>query len=559
MKDLPISKRLLVTFGIILFTFCCTVILSIFSLFSIGGNFDNFYNGPFEITNKAADLRANIQTVAKYIGYSMMEEDEGVTAEYIQGAKDNIQLLREGTAFMRENIDSDMLSIIDDYDSIMKGIMNDRDMVLELAGQNKNDEAVELYFSSVMPAFKEANDLLLKLDNQVVADAARTFESSASQKNIITAILLALSVITFGVTLFLASYIIRSITKPIKEIENAAKEMSEGSLQVSISYESRDEIGSLANSMRTLTSGISAIVEDIGRILGALGEGNFRIKSQCLDKYKKDYKPILEHMRVIRDNLNETMLQINEASKQVAAGSGQMAQSAQGLAEGATEQAGAIEELTATIENVANMAENSSASAQKAYEVVKVSAEKAENSKNEMEALTRAMERISETSKQIENIIGSIEDIASQTNLLSLNASIEAARAGEAGRGFAVVADQIGKLATDSAQSAVSTKELISTTLREIEEGNTITQKASAAFDKVIDDMKTFAGVAKDTSEDSLTQFENLQQVKSGIEQISTVVQSNSAAAEETSATSEELSAQAENLEMQVTRFQLLE
>ena len=83
-----------------------------------------------------------------------------------------------------------------------------------------------------------------------------------------------------------------------------------------------------------------------------------------------------------------------------------------------------------------------------------------------------AMTRINETSKNIENIISEIEDIASQTNLLSLNASIEAARAGEAGRGFAVVADQIRQLAEQSTKSAVDTRELIEGSLEEIAEGN---------------------------------------------------------------------------------------
>ena len=95
------------------------------------------------------------------------------------------------------------------------------------------------------------------------------------------------------------------------------------------------------------------------------------------------------------------------------------------------------------------------------------------------------MTRINETSKNIENIISEIEDIASQTNLLSLNAAIEAARAGEAGRGFAVVADQIRKLADDSAQSAVHTRELIETSLQEIEHGNQITDKTAEALQNV--------------------------------------------------------------------------
>lgn len=557
MKDLPISKRLLITFGVILALFCATVVLSVFSLLSTGSNFDQFYSGPYEITNKAADLRGNIQTVAKYIGYSMMESDSQKTAEYVKGAEDSIQQLRDGTAFMRENFKGDM-SIIDNYDSIMKGVMEDRDRVLELALANQNEEAITLYFSTVMPAFLQANECLEQIDASAVQTAANTYNVANTQKKVVTVVLLLLSVLTFIITLGMARYIIKSITAPIVELERVAREMEQGSLQVEITYDSKDEMGSLANSMRALTKSTQRIIEDIGDILGALANGNFQIRSQCIENYRGDYLPIVDAMRLLRDNLNTTLVEINESTKQVAAGAIQMAQNAQGLAEGATEQAGAVEELTATVEDVAGMAENSSIDAQKAYDRVNESANKAEDSKQDMDELIQAMGRISESSKQIENIIADIADIASQTNLLSLNASIEAARAGEAGKGFAVVADQIGKLATDSAQSAVNTKELISKTLEEIEVGNKITLKTSQAFEEVIDEMKGFAQVARDTSDNSTAQFDILKQVKTGIDQISAVVQSNSAAAEETSATSEELSAQADNLDSQVAKFQLM-
>ena len=162
-----------------------------------------------------------------------------------------------------------------------------------------------------------------------------------------------------------------------------------------------------------------------------------------------------------------------------------------------------------------------------------------------------------DTSKEIENIIGAIEDIASQTNLLSLNASIEAARAGEAGRGFAVVADQIGKLATDSAQSAVTTRDLIIKSLEEIEKGNTITLHTAEAIGNVLESMTQFAQAAAGSAEESHSQANMLKQVELGIEQISEVVQSNSASAQETSAVSEELSAQAESLKNMVAQFKL--
>lgn len=167
------------------------------------------------------------------------------------------------------------------------------------------------------------------------------------------------------------------------------------------------------------------------------------------------------------------------------------------------------------------------------------------------------MERINDTSKEISNIIAAIEDIASQTNLLSLNASIEAARAGEAGKGFAVVADQIGKLASDSAASAVDTKKLIEHSLQEIDHGNEIMAKATTAIESVIKGINSLAVSTNEISELSDTQADAMKQLEEGIEQISEVIQNNSAAAQQSSATSEELSAQSEALEHLVGQFTL--
>lgn len=557
MKNLTISKKLFLTFGLIAVLFCFTVIIAIISLFSTGNKFESFYKGPYEITNKSADAETNIQTVAKLIGYSMMEEDENKTAQYIQTAKDTIEKLRDATSYMRENF-KEGISIVDTYDSTMKSVMDDRDKVFELAGQNRNSEAIELYFSKVMPEFIKAQQNLVEIGTMASEIATNNYNKAMGQIRVTTVTLLSLFAITLAITILMALYIIKSITYPIKELEKAAKEMSEGSLNISIDYESKDELGNLANSIRVLTEGVKTIIEDIGRILDGLSKGDFHVTSNCLENYKLDYVPILTAMRLIRDNLNGTLSQISESAQQVAIGSSQMAESAQSLAEGATDQAGAVEELTATIENVAAMAEGIASNAENAFERIQKSGEKAENGSKEMEKLTEAMGRISNTSKEIENIITSIEDIASQTNMLSLNASIEAARAGEAGKGFAVVANQIGKLAADSSQSALNTRELIVKTLDEIEIGNSITVSTSEAFKDVIDSMRDFAEVARDSSEASTSQASSLKQVQQGIEQISSVVQNNSAAAEETSATSEELLAQSENLKSLVSRFKLL-
>ena len=355
----------------------------------------------------------------------------------------------------------------------------------------------------------------------------------------------------------LAKMLTQNIVEPVKELQAAVQKLKEGELNIDIAYEGGDELGELAADLREACAQMHTVVTDSGYLLGEMAEGRFNIATQVESSYVGDFRNVILSMRKLNRQLDATLHQIAESSSQVKVGSEQLAQSAQDLAEGATEQAGAVEELTATIESVTHISEESAENATTAASAAKKAAENAGRNREEINELTGAMARITETSKEIENIIAAIEDIASQTNLLSLNASIEAARAGEAGRGFAVVADQIGKLAADSAQSAVNTRDLIGKALEEIEAGNRIVENTMEAIGTVLADMESFAGMASGAAEASRVQADMLKQIEAGIEQISSVVQSNSASAEETSAVSEELSAQAITLEEMIEKFEL--
>lgn len=366
-----------------------------------------------------------------------------------------------------------------------------------------------------------------------------------------------LAIILLVILMIVISKLVYKMLAPLSEVGEKIREFAGGNLQVEIQSESDDEIGRLAEDARSLLSNFRLIVKDIEYIMSEMAAGNFQVKSNNLDYYKGDFNAMIVAMRTLRDKMNNTLKQINEGSSQVAVGANQMAVSAQSLAEGAAEQAGAVEELTATVENVSIMSKDSASNAKTAAKETNRAAKDAEAGQQSMQELVEAMGNISNVSIEIQHIIGAIEDIASQTNLLSLNASIEAARAGEAGKGFAVVADQIGKLASDSADSAVETKKLIEKALIEIKNGNDITQRTVEALESIIKSMSAFAEMAKSSSDASESQAEMLEQVQSGIEQIANVIQNNSAAAQESSATSEELSAQSDNLKTLVDQFQL--
>lgn len=222
---------------------------------------------------------------------------------------------------------------------------------------------------------------------------------------------------------------------------------------------------------------------------------------------------------------------------------------AQRLTTGTNEQMAAAEEISATVNEIATQTKNNSERLSATTAHIKQSAKELALSSEQMDSLIEAMARMSKTSEEISVIITSIEKIASQTNLLSLNASIEAARAGEAGKGFAVVAEQIGELATQSANAAKNTKELIDTTLAAIESGNNFTNKTAQSLNLVVESISKIEQSSIEINDAVSAQAEAIEQVNIGLDQISSVIQENATIASDSFESSSQISEQSKQLE----------
>ena len=556
MKNYTIKKKLLISFGIPFCLFFATILIFINGVVFIQGQFGEFYDYSYELSKKTQYACTAVQGATKSVASSMLFSDEKMINSFQKNAAEYMSTLKNTLDDLLDVYQADTAKIKETI-ALIEEAMGYREDIEEVLLAQKSEEAMTLYITKYGPKMTAIQTNIQELSTMVEELAANTFFASRKSSTWILLAALIVSFVSLAITVVMAKRLIVNLIQPIKEIERAAKEMTEGSLSVTIDYESEDELGSLSHSMKVLCGDVNEIIRDISHILAELSEGRFRVNSSCIDQYTKDYAPILASMRAIRDNLSETLRNIDKSAEQVASGSAQLAENAQMLAEGATEQASAVEELTAMITDVYNMSEKNAEDTQAAYQRIREAEKEADKSRQNLQDLTNAMDIIKDTSMQIQNIIASIEDIASQTNLLALNASIEAARAGDAGRGFAVVADQIGKLATDSARSAIDTKQLIEKSIGDIKSGSTITEKTVEAIQAVLMSMSEFGTIAKATSDTSKNQANMLQQIQSGIGQISSTVESNSASAQETSATSHELSAQAENLKQQVQKFEL--
>lgn len=557
LKNLRVRKKFQKVFKNIVLMLIVAVIVAFAGIGMMSANASRFYNESYVNMQRQLEITRDIQSIDKYVLWSLTvtgsEQEEKLTGteNYIKQVEENIQTLE--TTFS----DTDLTAQLDAAWQEMREEIENINLILAASSSSGSAEAFDRYNAEYAQVSGKVQDVLAEVGEAADAQAETAYGRINSLTTIVIVGMLIVGALCFAFCLKSEKNLTALLTLPIHELQEAAKKLNVGRLDIQIEYTSEDELGDLAQNFREACAQMQLVIQDVGVLLSRMAGGCFNADTEHEEYYVGDFRLLLDSIRKMEDELNRTLGQINQASGQVMAGSGQLADSAQSMSGGASEQADAVEELIGTIGNVANLAKDSAEGSAKAAASAKASAENAGKSREEINVLLDAMERINTTSKEIENIIGTIEDIASQTNLLSLNASIEAARAGEVGKGFAVVADQIGKLAAGSAQSAVDTRELINKSLEEIENGNRIVENTMETIGDILASMEEFSDMASGMAETSETQAGLLRQIEDRIGQISTVVDNNSAAAEETSAISEELSSQAQSLEQMVAAFEL--
>ena len=550
LKNLELSKKLILGLGIMVAISAAMMIIAIVSLHDIGGLVNRLYQSPFTVSTQSIMLQKEIQNMGREIRGMVLYEDPS----YFDSVLASSGRAKANLALVEKRFLGDQQLILDMYQSLDEIEAAGKEINRLVAGgkieeaKNSADIDFRTAMKSGIETSQEIVDFALDKALEFNEDAGIALENATVM---LIVLLVVMVVLCMGVTTVLS----RAVSRPISQLTDAAKKLAAGALNIEIDYYSKDEVGTLAEMFREMSGSMKAVIKDIGQQLGAMSNGDFTVAPRA--EYTGDYVSIKNALINIRESLSNTLNEINLSADQVFSGSAQVSDSAQTFSEGAADQAGSIEELAAAINEISFQVRETAANMEAARRLTAKAGEQVAVSNRQMEEMLLAMGEIGAKTEQIRAINNTIEEIAFQTNILALNAAVEAAHAGESGKGFAVVAGEVRRLAGKSTDAAKRTSDLIDGTVQAVEKGRKIANITAESLHNVVESTNEVLNTVYKIDEAAQHQAGSIVQVTQEIDQISYVVQNNSATSEESAAASEELSGQAQMLKELVGRFKI--
>lgn len=543
-ENLNIHKKLICMLSILGALIVLIIIVATYGLLKGNLRMQTLYSENIQLSQHISAMKESMEKEASLIGTLYIE---GYTSNRMANLSDAESAMQSGLAGYGEILPEHpaLLRVsslyIEEYASTKKSM---------LAGLQQGNQAQALKdFEELQQSKNLIMEELQSLESQnneaiqsIISDAQIAFKKQFLYT-------IPILILTAFIIIDQSSRMKRFISIRISRIAEAANQIADGHIDVTLDVTGTDEIGVLANAFNKMIEGIKKQV----RTAQMISNGDFTV----VVPLRSEGDILGLSLQKIATDLNTTLLLVNDVANQVKSGADQVSAAAESLASTTTEQAASVEELNASLTTIAEQAEENSKSVSHATDYVLQAGEGVRQSNELIHNLDAAMQQIRVHSEKVAGIVKTIEKIASQTNLLALNAAIEAARAGYAGKGFAVVAEEVRSLASDSNTAAKEAKRLIQHSLDAVLGGQSLTQETVQALSEVTEKAllvkESIQLIQVATAEQTMA----IDQINLGLSEVSAVVQTNAATAEQCSASSEELAAQANTLQAEFRKFRL--
>ena len=560
MRNMKISKKLIVSFMIVIAMILAMGIYSAYNMLRIDRDYSISYEQMAVPMPHMARILANMQEMRvcsrEYALGLITNDDARIEKAY--------QIVQKYIKENEDYLDGYYVTIAsqeakDAFTEARTLYTNEYTAFLQQAYLFAKDGHDKELNDSIVAIVPTINKIISKfeasLDMKSVA-GMQTSEGFTRQTQRLVVLILSIVVISAVVSIVLAFYVSSLIAKPLAPLSAFMKKAgTTGDLKLEahdIEFiqkcsQNKDEIGETVKSAAAFIKHVTDAAKSLEQIAG----GDLTTEVHTLS----GEDTIGISMKNMLTAFNSMFGEINMSTMQVSTGSKQIAEGAQTLAQGSTEQASSIEALSSSISEIATMTKENAEIARKASKLSTTIKDSAEKGSRQMDDMITAVGEISEASKDIGRIIKTIDDIAFQTNILALNAAVEAARAGQHGKGFAVVAEEVRNLASKSAEAAKDTGNMIQNSMEKAEFGARIAGETAESLNDIVTGINESSQLIKGIAESSEQQSQGIMQINIGIDQVTQVVQQNSATAQESASASEQISSQSDMLQQLIMQF----
>ncbi len=557
-KNLPIKKKLMNSFMVIVVISILTSFISLICLQIINDRYKDAMNNYGFSQGQVGLLGIKVEH-----SYSMVKEIivVGNTSDVdrIKTIKEDIEKCNEDINLLLQNIDKENLQndkeqeLINNIKSDIESYEQVKDRIIELGINNKTAQASQLLRGQGNPAM----DLLTVDISELLSIKIEQCNLLINRLNRLRIIFVMIILATIALSVIFAmkssKYLSDVIGNPIIKMSKIAKRICDGDLDVEIQCESNDEIGELAQSFSKMVIAIKSYISEISSILGDISNGNLNCSIE--EEYKGNFIEIRKSLENIIISINDIFENIGQATIDVKANSEKAAEMAELLSNGSKNEKDAVRELCISIDQINKQVNKNADNAVNTSTITNTLAANIENSNIMMDKVIEAMENIENSSKSIITIMNTINDIAERTNLLALNAAIEAARAGDLGSGFAVVANEVKGLASQSADAARETNNIIKESIKAVNNGKLLVYDTANTLNESLKNVSKTRELSEYIEDSSKEQYESIAVVNERINKITETINRTVEVAENSAISSEELKSQSSKLEMMINKF----